>query len=75
MTQGGRCNSKVEWTDMMTKVQALCQGQRVGQILKQSVDLLCSTKDSLTADIDECEGEGTLGIGTSGSCRDEKYKQ
>jgi hypothetical protein len=48
---------KDEWDGMMTEVQALCQGQKIGHLLKQSVDLLCSTKDDPSANIAECERE------------------
>lgn len=63
LTKGGRCDSKNEWIDIMTKVQALCQGQRIGQILKQSVDLLCTVREQLARSVDNCEGE-TPGNGT-----------
>ncbi|KAH7350249.1 hypothetical protein BKA66DRAFT_476620 [Pyrenochaeta sp. MPI-SDFR-AT-0127] len=54
--QGDRCGTKTEWKALGKAVESLCNQQRVGTVLVQSVNLICHAKSTLEGNVEECAG-------------------
>jgi hypothetical protein len=58
--EGGKCDKSTEWEDLKNKVGEVCEMERMGEFLVQSVEVLCQDKDMLAGRVKECEGDGSL---------------
>jgi hypothetical protein len=56
ISEGGNCDRRDNWESLVTKVKGLCDMTGEGEMLVQSVRLLCQTKESIETDVEQCDG-------------------